>query len=63
MRLAFTVCHDIRGQIEPQHPVFAVTRFGLLLLILGRAAAGYADTESGKHMSIGLDMLREPRFR
>lgn len=39
-----------------------VTRAGLLILVLGQAAAGYTDTDIWGHMSIGLDMLSTRQF-
>lgn len=39
-----------------------ITRVGLLILVLGQAAAGYTETDIWGHMSIGLDMLARGGF-
>jgi len=47
---------------EEKSFIDTLTRTALLLLVLGRAAAGRTDTDIWGHMSIGLDMLRDRHF-
>ena len=42
--------------------VDTLTRLALLLLVVGRAAAGRTESDIWGHMSIGLDMLRDRHF-
>ena len=48
----------------PEEKAFVNTlvKAGLLLLIVGQAAAGYSDSDIWGHMSIGLDMLNGHQF-